>query len=149
GVQLEFTAKSGAGPTAYVETRSTRQVKSAACGVRTPQELQGAFKHDCDENGNCFYELATPILVDTSELGTPRSRLNGRLSAGNFNFRHIDVAVNLVGTGVRDCQADPVPSCFGSGYVDYTLVHNAFQSGILDRNGAVQCFNFGSGAINH
>jgi hypothetical protein len=149
GVQLEFTAKPGAGPTAYVETHSTRQVKSAACGLRTPQEVQAAFKHDCDENGNCFYELATPILVDTSTLGTARSRLNGRLSAGNFNFRHIDVALNLVGTGVRDCQADPVPSCFGSGYLDYTLVHDAFQSGISDRNGAVQCFNFGSGAINH
>jgi len=148
-VQLESTSKPEAGPGDYIRTRTSRDYIATGCTSKTPQDLQAAFERHCDVNGNCFYELATPILIDTSKLGTRRSRLNGRLSAGNYNFRHIDVALNLVGTGLRNCEADPTQGCFGSGYLEYSLFHDAFQSGVLGRNGAVQCFNFGSASINH
>jgi hypothetical protein len=44
---------------------------------------------------------------------------------GNFNYRFDSFALNLVGTGVRDCASADFPSsCYSSGYIQYTLRHD-------------------------
>lgn len=78
------------------------------------------FEHRC-ENDVCFLELVAPLLIDTAPLSAAKGALVGKLASENFNFRHITVSVNLVGTGVRDCTKTPTPSCYGSGYLEYTL----------------------------
>ena len=147
-VQLEQGAP-GALPAAYVNTGASRQYLSPECTGKTAEDVQAAFRHVCDASKQCYYELVAPIVVDTNGLATGKSRLNGKLAAGNFNFRHITLAVNLVGTGVYDCAANPSQSCFGSAFIEYTLDHDAFQAGVIGWNGNVQPFNFGSAGINH
>ncbi|HVX91206.1 MAG TPA: hypothetical protein VHC20_06320 [Candidatus Paceibacterota bacterium] len=43
---------------------------------------------------------------------------------GNFNYRLSDLAVNFVGTGLTGCDGSDAPnSCYGSGNLQYSLVH--------------------------
>ena len=57
--------------------------------------------------------------------------------------------MNLVGTGVYDCAANPTQSCYANAVLDYSLDHDAFQAGVVGWDNEVQVFNFGSAAINH
>ena len=59
----------------------------------------------CEPDGSCFYELTSPITIDTSDADP--NYLNGKLAQGNFNFRHMSVAVNLIGTEIVDCLREP------------------------------------------
>ncbi len=147
GLQLEWTEKPSGEPTRYIATSSSREYVSAECGERSVAELQKAFKRDCDSTGACYYELTAPFYVDTVSLNSLESRIRGKLAAGNFNYRHIDVFLNLVGTGVRDCSKSPTADCYGSGYTEYSLFHDAFQTSVLGWDGGYECFNFGSAAI--
>jgi hypothetical protein len=146
-VQLEQLVQSGVGPTNYVATHSSRAFLDQACALTSPADLRAAFERRCDLEGNCFYELKDGFSMSTQALGTRDSRLNGKLAAGNFNFRHVDLSLNVVGTGVRDCAGAP-ESCFGSGYLQYSIDHEALQTPVLGRGQDVQCFNFGIGKIN-
>jgi hypothetical protein len=148
-VQLERIAKLDAPAGPYIGTSSTRLYVAPSCSGGSAEELQGAFEYRCDASSRCFYELSKPFLIDTKGLGTGESRLDGRLAAGNFNYRHITVAVNLVGTGVHDCEGASSPACYGSAFIEYTLNHDAYNADIINHTGATQSFNFGSAAINH
>lgn len=147
-VQLEQAAP-GSLPTAYSNTGASRLQVTSQCKGASADSLQQAFKHVCDKNKQCYYELASPIVIDTTGLATGDSRLAGKLAAGNFNFRHITLAMNLVGTGVYDCTANPSQSCFGSAFIEFTLDHDAFNVPVLPWDGIAQVFNFGSAGINH
>jgi len=146
--QLEV-APAGGAPTPYVATDATRTVIVNSCATRSAEELRSAFQYRCDAPGSCYYELAAPIVLDTGLLGTPTTSLIGKLARGNFNFRHIDLAVNLVGTGVRDCSRTPTSGCYGSGYTEYTLEHDGTHAGVVGWDGRVQFFDFGVAPIEH
>ena len=147
-VQLERTSSPTVEPSPYTSNGATRLVPSSDCASRSPADFQGAFRHRCDSPSVCFFELNTPFVIDTTGLEDGQSRLTGKLAAGNFNFRHIDVALNVVGTGVLDCSKDPDPACFGSAFVEASLVHDAFDTPVIDHNNDVRHFDFGSAAIN-
>jgi hypothetical protein len=94
--------------------------------------------------------VTTPLIVDTQALnagGAPP--LAGKLARGNYNYRHVNVAVNLVGAGVRDCTNDPTPDCYATGYVEYDLAHDGRNAGIADYNGNTRYFDFGVASIQH
>ncbi len=110
--------------------------------------MRAQFKHNCDNNGTCWYDLTTPIVIDTQQLQNGTSAISGKLAPGNFNFRHVDMAVNLVGTDVHDCTNSPTPDCYGSAYIQYTLQHDGTNAGILDWNGNSRVFDFGIASIN-
>jgi hypothetical protein len=144
--QLEV-AKTDRLPTAYVPTEASRTVPSRAC-PRTAADFRAQFDHRCESDGtHCFYELRSPIMINTEDLRDGVSRLEGKLARGNHNFRHITVALNLEGTGVRDCTSEPTTGCFGTGYTEYTLEHDAATAGILDWNGDIRMFDFGFATI--
>jgi hypothetical protein len=149
GMQLEFSANAGAGPTGYIATHGSRQYSVPGCRNYTASDLQLAFKHDCDPDGKCYHELLAPVHIDTTNLVGPGSPLSSKFAAGNYNYRDISLAVNLVGTGVRDCTQSPTPDCFGTGYIEYTLVHDAMEVSVLNASNKAECFNFGAAAINH
>jgi hypothetical protein len=148
-VQLEPGSAPDSQPGPYVATGSSRQYLSSVCESRSAQELQASFEYKCDAANQCFYELSRPLLIDTRHLGTQQSHLTGKLAAGNFNYRHVTLAINLVGTALHDCALSPTPSCFGSGYLEYTLSHDATNAEVINHTGSAQCFNFGSADINH
>ena len=71
----------------------------------------------------------------------------GQVSQGNYNLRIVDVALNLVGTGVLDCSKTGSASCYASAFVEYDLDHTAFNAPIVDYNRQTHCFNFAEGSI--
>jgi hypothetical protein len=81
------------------------------------------FGDTCSEAGSrreCFWELNFPISQRLIESG--RLLSSAGFAKGNFNYRLQDVAVNFVGTGIRDCTDQP-GSCNGAGFVQYSLSH--------------------------
>jgi hypothetical protein len=146
-VQLELATSSG-GPTAYVDTDSSGQATQYACTV-SPADMRAAFVHNCDADGTCHYDLTTPITIDTQTMTANGRSLAGKLATGNYNFRHIDVAVNVVGTGVIDCSSTGSPDCFGSGYLQYGLTDDGSTAGVLGFDGQYRVFDFGIATIDH
>ncbi|HMR73851.1 MAG TPA: hypothetical protein PKD61_02025, partial [Polyangiaceae bacterium] len=144
-VQLEMG--SVAGP--FVPNGSSPLALTTNCAKGSASQLQAAFQYRCLPGPVCFYELAAPFLVDSSNLAL--SPLNGKIAVDNFNYRHVSLGLNVVGTGVVDCSVEATPSCFGSAYVDYTLAHSAFDVMVLShkRPKEAQHFNFGLASINH
>jgi hypothetical protein len=59
----------------------------------------------------------------------------------------LDVAVNVVGSDVMDCQETGSATCYGSAYLEYDLRHSAFNVPIDDYVGDVRCFDFAEAAI--
>ncbi len=146
GVQLEKTASASAPPSAYEDTGATRSLPSQSC-VLTSQDVENAFDYECDSTGQCFYELRAPITLDTQDLQSHPDYLNGKLAEGNFNYRHVTLALNLVGTGLVDCSGQPA-TCRDTNTVDYRLAHDAFEIQFRGVNGALRDFNFGEAFIN-
>jgi hypothetical protein len=144
--QLEL-APAGGKASAYVDTGSNGRVVSYQCAL-TPTELRAAFQRNCDDDGSCHYDLQVPIAIDTHDLTSNGMPLAGKLAAGNYNYRHVDVALNVVGTGVIDCSQTSSPDCLGSGYVTYTMLDDASQVGVLGYDGQSRPFNFGVGTIS-
>jgi len=145
-VQLEEEAVGTIGPGPYVATLATRETLSGKCDHGRAEDFRKGFDHRCDVDGSCFYELRHPFIVDTRGVNALTSRLVGKLAAGNYNFRHVDLAANVVGTGVIDC-ADQGGSCYSDAYLEYTIEHDAFRIPLEDYSGAFHGFNFGSAAI--
>ncbi|MFT3928614.1 MAG: hypothetical protein QM778_39155 [Myxococcales bacterium] len=86
----------------------------------------GAGK-DCASNGDasglpqrCFFETDFGISLEEIEKGTLIPQAG--FARGNFNYRFADVAVNLVGTGLKDCALSNLPSsCYGGSFLQYSL----------------------------
>jgi hypothetical protein len=150
-VQLEKGATSGP----YWANGSTRMAFDTACAAGDPAAFRASFTHNCTLSSGsdvCYYELNAPFSLDTFGLDEPiGTQLGGKIAAQNFNYRHITVALNVVGSGVVDCAFEPTAACFGSAYVEYTLDHNAFDVEVLSHKQPkeAQHFNFGLGSINY
>lgn len=145
-VQLEAVTGLG-GASTYVPTTTSTMVTSYDC-VPSASDMRSQFVHNCNSSGTCWYDLSSPIIIDTQQLQNGTSPISNKLAPGNFNFRHVDLAMNLVGTNVHDCANSPTPDCFGSAYIQYTLSHDGTNAGILDWNGNSRVFDFGVANIN-
>jgi hypothetical protein len=146
-VQLELADSSGA-PTAYVDTDDNGQIEAYDCAL-SPSEFRAAFQRNCDADGTCHYDLQVPVQINTQLMASNGMSLVGKLAAGNFNFRHVDVALNVVGTGVIDCTQSGSPDCFGSAYLTYTLTHDGDDIGVLGYDGQYRTFDFGTAVMDH
>jgi hypothetical protein len=146
-VQLELAPSSGT-PSPYVDTNSAAQMTSFDCAL-TPSQLRGAFQRNCDADGTCHWDLTTPVVINTQSMTSDGLSIAGKLAKGNFNFRHIDVALNVVGTGVIDCTSTGSPDCFGSGFLQYALDDDATSVGVLGFDNQYRPFDFGTATIDH
>lgn len=143
-VQLE-QAPSAASATPYEATDASRLVLTGKCAEGNAEVFRQAFAYSCDAK-NCFYDLRAPFTVKLGEA-LAGSALAGKVAQDNYNYRHLDLALNVVGTGVVDCVKKPSPSCFGSPYLEYTLEHVATAAPIIDHVGHPHEFNFGIGGV--
>ncbi len=146
-VQLEDASTSG-GATGYQHTTVNRLVLSHDCASKDPTEFRNAFKYVCDGT-ECYHELISPIAIDTTAIRDGKSRLNGKIARGNYNYRTLSWALNVVGTGVVDCSVVGSQSCYGSAYLEYSVDHAAFDIPILDYYFDVHTFSFGLAHMNH
>jgi hypothetical protein len=145
--QLELLVNTSS-PSGYQDTDSSGMVPSSVCEA-SPAQFQASFIHQCDPGGVCYYQLSTPLTINTQTMTIDGLSIANVLATGNYNFRHIDVALNLVGTGVIDCSSDPTPACYANGSVQYTLEHNGENVGVLAFDGQYRPFNFGLATIDH
>lgn len=150
--QMQLELSENAKASTYQDVLHDRHIVYQKCSATSSSDLRDAFVHGC-EGGACFYELKEPLFIETdrnrSSGGTPGSSLQGKLAVGNFNYRHVSLGVNMAGTGLVDCAKDPNPSCYGNGFLEYTLHHDAFSTSILGYDEKTENFNFGSAGINH
>lgn len=138
-------------PIAYQSTDREGLTESPSC-PSTPSQLLARFTRKCSGAGlaaRCFYESVDTISIDTQAQAINGSSLAEKLAAENFNYRHVDLALNLVGTGVRNCDENPTPACYGSGTIEYDLVHEANQVGIEGYDKEARRFDFGEAAVRH
>jgi hypothetical protein len=139
GLQLERVPEDvSAAPAPYFPTDEDGRAPVGLCDDADGSQLRSLFSRRCenycavgsgdacassDESvGRCFYELE----FDVSLLDIERGHLipTGSFAYGNFNYRVDQLAMNVVGTGVRDCTevADP-SACYASGFIPYSLRH--------------------------
>lgn len=90
-------------------------------------------------DGSCPPEWAeqrcyrdTTIDIDADTLQHRLLAADAGFASGNYNYRIESIAVNFVGTGLRDCTSGGDTSgCFASGNLSYSLLH---QGDFLVRN---------------
>lgn len=119
---------------------------SVNCTEGRAEGFRDAFEYACNADGSCYFELKHPFLIDTRHVNALTSKLVGKIAAGNYNFRHIDLAANVVGTAVLNCDGQP-SSCYADGYLEYTMQHDAYRIPLVDYGGQARAFDFGSAAI--
>jgi hypothetical protein len=93
------------------------------------------WRHDCEsvcvkQTGlcadgervqRCYWETSFPITVKDIEYG--RVLRNSGFALGNYNYRIEDLALNVVGSGLRNCSASGNLSCYATAYVPFSLSH--------------------------
>jgi hypothetical protein len=147
-VQLEKSATPEAAPSFYDSVRDRRLEHNPDCD--SVEDLSRFFHYSCQGGGTakaCYWELNQLIALDTEALNRGVGPLVGKIGSGNYNYRLVNTAVNVVGTGVLDCSKDPRSSCYASSFLEYDMDHAAFRAPIDDYNGDVRCFDFGNGTI--
>jgi hypothetical protein len=120
----------------FERTTTTSTVKLALC-----EDTDGAifratqWKRDCVHQCNSGFSnncANGPIsCYREATFGISQSAIqNGKVfnfsgfAKGNFNYRIDQVAMNFVGTGIRDCSSSLLPtSCGGAGFVTYSFDH--------------------------
>ena len=120
----------------YATTTEDRNIQAAACpdingDVFRRQWRRGCdllcadgYASDCRKNSEqeCYWETSFYISQRAIEAGQQFSVAG--FAKGNFNYRMQDVALNIIGSGVRACEDSQAPqSCYGSGFVPISLLH--------------------------
>ncbi len=147
-VQLERVQSSNQ-PSPYVENGATRSTISSHCPP-SEERFRDAFVRECPrELGRCYWELKAPLTIDTVALNRTASSQLGALARGNYNYRHLNIALNFVGTGIRNCASDAPPSCYTSAYLEYDLSHDGTDAQLVDHRGVPRYFDFGIGHVRH
>jgi hypothetical protein len=83
------------------------------------------YSSECAERAetHCYWETSFHLNQRAIEAGAMFN--NGGFARGNFNYRIEQLGLNFVGTGMRSCENENLPStCFGGGYVPYSLRHD-------------------------
>jgi len=82
------------------------------------------FASDCRERAqtHCYRQTSFDLSQRTAETGQLFKAAGFAL--GNFNYRIESLALNFVGTGLRNCGDSNLPTtCNAAGFVPYTLIH--------------------------
>jgi len=88
------------------------------CERKCPQGTSSNCPNE-EVRERCYWEAPFTVSVKDIELG--RSFKNSGFARDNFNYRIDSLAVNVVGSGVRDCSQSNAVSCNGNAFVAYSL----------------------------
>jgi hypothetical protein len=74
--------------------------------------------------------LETDFAINLEEIRSGNLLGQGQFQVGNYNYRLIDVGVNLVGAGVKDCDSVPTagPACEANLFIPFDLSHGGAVS---------------------
>lgn len=113
-----------ASPVVYQRTHGALTVPINTCNPQSGERFRNLFVHDCEADGRCYWELATPFRIPVTLLS--RADLpEGSAGRTRYNHRLGQLALNVVGSGVRDCEGTAdYASCASAQSVEYTLEHD-------------------------
>ncbi|MBI4511832.1 MAG: hypothetical protein HY698_19515 [Deltaproteobacteria bacterium] len=121
-------------PGRYMATTKAGTGFDQACADITGEVFRTRWTRGCTRLGGegfddnvkgqefCYWELPFDVTLTGIETGG-LLRQSG-FAYGNYNYRLDAVAVNLVGTGIRDCSSSELPAtCYSSGNIPYSITH--------------------------
>jgi hypothetical protein len=141
-VQLSDTSQATSQVIPYAHTDGTGR---STCDYLAGGSLADRFDRVC-RDGDCYFELRGGFYLQEDDILGAEFGGAG-IPAGNYNYRHVGVALNAVGSGLVDCSSQG-DSCYSNAFVEYDLEHSAFSARVTDYGGGQQCFSFGNGTIN-
>lgn len=99
------------------------------------------IRQPCGDAGVEYAEIGFQIPLELEGY------VADRLASGNFNYRHNEVALNVVGAAVFECSRSPRPyECYGDGTIQFELHHGDFV-GVEDFDGQMHFIDAGAGRI--
>jgi hypothetical protein len=124
------------------ERTSASRLKPSMCLDSDGRGLRDTFAYNCDftcsdgfsdqpcssiDDGavaqRCYYALPFHLALEGIENGEVLT--SGAISIGNFNYRHVGVSANVVGTNVIDCTEAEFPStCYSNAFLEYSMRHS-------------------------
>jgi hypothetical protein len=136
GPQLEVVNATDTFPTAYFPTNDVGEAPVGLCADDTGGALRSQFVRRCypvcatgigcaegTETNICYWEADFEITLDAIERGNLFA--SGGFAVGNFNYRVDTLAVNLVGTNLRDCsRVTDAAGCYSNGNIPYSILHD-------------------------
>lgn len=126
------------GPALFVATTAAGYARYENCVVGEPAAFRDRWSYHCTElcSGGfgterclpgeepetfCYWEL--PFEINEDRLLGRGGSFGGGFAFGNFNYRTAEIAVNVVGTGVRACTAESPDSCYSTAGIPFSLTH--------------------------
>lgn len=127
-----------AAPPAFIESGDSGSLRLPVCRDSTGDFFRrrafvpgcvrvcdDGFSADCAGSPaltRCFRDVSFDISSDT--LSRILTDGDAGFAGGNHNYRIDSIAVNLVGTNLRDCGADGTSGCFAAGSFSYSVLHS-------------------------
>jgi hypothetical protein len=120
---VQFVATTLAGVTQAAACEDTDGTVFRTRWTRGCARLCPAGYGTCDDGPvQCFWELPFDINLEALEGGQMLAQAG--FSYGNYNYRVDSLAVNIVGTGVRDCSGSSLPTtCQSNASIPFSLDH--------------------------
>ncbi len=134
------------GPQLFAATTAPGYGYVDDCIEGSPDAFRGSWRYDCtmlcsggfsghcnaDEEAQqfCYWEL--PFNLDEDRLLSRGGDFGGGFAFGNYNYRSGDIAVNVVGTGVRDCEGTNATACYATAGIPFSLMHTAPAASTLE-----------------
>jgi hypothetical protein len=126
------------GPLSYQAVWDDRKIWGEYCPDHDGSAMRAMFDRKClctdreagiceagsegADHQQCFWQRTFTLSLDDIEAG--RLIPSHAIAIHNFNYRHDEIALNLVGTNIRDCtHSDTQGVCSSNAYIPYTLQH--------------------------
>jgi hypothetical protein len=146
--RFEFvTDTDGLMPMTYEKTNDGRSIRDAACPDLDGSDFRKEFTHICVGETECYYE--TQFSVNLQDIENGSYFTSDVISTNNYNYRHKSIALNFVGTNIKDCtRPDATSSCYENAFIPYTLIHGGVVS-IRNHEFQYEDFSMVTGKIEH
>jgi hypothetical protein len=135
---LEWSQPATSFPNRFVATTASGLAMLPVCEDLAGQSFRAnAWVQGCTRvcpdgyDGNCDPAIALQRCYREATFSISSDALSRALvgsatgfAGGNHNYRIDSIAVNLVGTALRDCSASTGSTCYGSGNLSYSIIHS-------------------------
>jgi len=135
----------------FVSPQARSEELRASFRVKCVQDdfaKEGQVPAACAGKGGVdYFERPFSITLNSIEAGDILGQ--GQIGQGNYNYRVESVAVNLVGSNVKDCSLDPGAgtSCYTNLFIPYDLVQDG-KVRLRDHSGHELPFRLAVGTIH-
>jgi hypothetical protein len=133
--------------TPSLKSSRLRSSFSVKC-VQDDFAITGQSPTTCANRGGVEY-LERPFVISLDSVESGALLQHGQIGGGNYNYRIDSLAVNLVGSNVKDCSLDPGAgtSCYTSLFIPYDLIQDG-KVKLRSHSGAALPFNLTVGRIH-